>query len=167
MLIDDFLRSDRLSALGTKWRAVTDQVMGGVSQATVDYHAVDGRRGLKLTGDVRLDHDGGFVQMALDLCAANATLDASRFDGVELLVHGNGEQYSVHLRTSDATRPWQSYRAHFVAVSHWHTQRLPFGDFYPHRLTTPLNLRRLRRLGIVAINRAFRADLTVGELRLY
>lgn len=33
LLIDDFSRADRTSALGTRWRAVSDQVMGGVSEA--------------------------------------------------------------------------------------------------------------------------------------
>ena len=167
MLIDDFQRSDYVSSLGTRWRAVTDQVMGGVSQVSMDYHEIDGHRGLGLTGDVRLENNGGFVQMALDLSAAQACFDASRFAGLELLVHGNGEQYALHLRTLDTLRPWQSYRSHFIATSCWQRLRLPFGDFHPHRITTALNLRRLRRLGMVAIGRAFHANVTVGELGFY
>ena len=32
MLIDDFKSADLVSTLGTRWRGVTDTVMGGVSQ---------------------------------------------------------------------------------------------------------------------------------------
>ena len=167
LIVDDFQRIDRVSALGTTWRAVTDRVMGGVSAVSLDYCNVEDRRGLRLTGLVRLDNNGGFVQMGLDLCAPDDFLNAESFTGVELLVHGNDERYSVHLRTADTLRPWQSYRAHFTAVPRWQTRRLPFAGFTPHRLTAPLDLRRLRRLGIVAIGRAFHADFTIGELRFY
>lgn len=34
-LINDFGRADGRSRLGTHWRLITDQVMGGVSSATV------------------------------------------------------------------------------------------------------------------------------------
>jgi hypothetical protein len=40
--------------------------------------------------------------------------------------------------------------------------RLNFRDFASHRTDVPLDLRRLRRIGIVAIGRAFSADLAVG-----
>jgi hypothetical protein len=45
--------------------------------------------------------------------------------------------------------------------------RLPFDRFEPHRLTVPLDLRHLRRLGLVAIGRAFHADLAVSVVGLY
>jgi hypothetical protein len=35
----------------------------------------------------------------------------------------------------------------------------------PYRTDTPLDTRRLRRIGVVAIGRAFSADLSVGGLR--
>ena len=35
MLIDDFTSEDLVSKLGQRWRGVSDQVMGGVSQASV------------------------------------------------------------------------------------------------------------------------------------
>ena len=41
----------------------------------------------------------------------------------------------------------------------------PFEDFY--RTEGPLDTRRLRRIGVVAIGRAFSADLAVGGLRYF
>jgi hypothetical protein len=167
LLIDDFARDDLISALGTPWRGFSDQVMGGISQETIALTEIDGRRCLKLTGDVRLENNGGFIQMALDLAPEGQTLDASDYRGVLLIGRGNGESYGVHLRTPDCVRPWQSYRASFVAGSEWQKIRLPFDRFEPHRLMEPLDLRHLRRLGLVAIGRAFHADLAVGVVGLY
>ena len=167
MLIDDFTGQDFTSRLGTQWRAVSDQVMGGISEASVTLDIIDGRRCLRLSGDVRLENDGGFLQAALDLAPSGDTLDASDYTGVRLIVRANDEKYSVHLRTPDNVRPWQSYRSHFTAGADWETIDLPFETFAPYRLEAPLDITRLRRIGLVAIGRAFHADLAVYELSLY
>ena len=167
MLIDDFAAQDLLSPLGTAWRPVTDQVMGGISEARVTRSLIEGRPCLRLTGAVRLENNGGFIQAGLDLAPDGRFLDASAFTGLRLLVSGNGEQYSIHLRTPDNRRPWQSYRAQFTTRSDLSTIELPFVTFMPHRLEEPLDLKRLRRIGLVAIGRAFQADLRVCEIRLY
>ncbi len=167
MLIDDFSRQDFVSKLGTQWRAVSDRVMGGVSQASLAYDAVDGNSCLRLTGDVRLDNNGGFIQAALDLAPPGQRLDASGYTGIRLVVRGNAQQYSLHLRTPDAIRPWQSYRAHFNAGPAWETIDLPFDAFVPHRLEPALDTKNLIRMGLVAIGREFSADLMVARVSLY
>lgn len=167
MLIDDFADPDLVSRLGTPWRAVSDRVMGGVSRARVARETAEGRPCLHLSGDVRLENNGGFIQAALDLAPTGAMFDATGFTGLRLTARGNGETYAVHLRTSDARHPWQSYRAPFSAADRWSRILLPFTGFKPHRLTAALDNRRLRRLGLVAIGRAFAADLMVCELALY
>ena len=110
MVIDDFTDDGLVSELGTRWRGVSDQVMGGISKAKVSHSVIDGRPSLCMTGDVRLENDGGFIQAALDLGPTGDTIDASGFTGVRIVVRGNGEKYSIHLRTLDNVRPWQSYR---------------------------------------------------------
>ncbi len=167
MLIDDFSAPGRTSRLGTRWRGVSDRVMGGISEATVALDRIDGRACLRLTGEVRLENDGGFIQASLDLAPEGGSVDASAFAGLRLLVRGNGEGYALHLRTPDNRRPWQSYRAQFTAGPAWETVELPFASFRPHRLEAPLDVTRLRRLGLVAIGRAFQADLAVAELGFY
>ncbi len=167
MLIDDFADGNLISKLGPRWRGVSDRVMGGISEAAVAHGVIDARPCLRLTGDVRLENDGGFIQAALDLSPSGDTIDASDYTGVRLVVRGNGERYSIHLRTPDNVRPWQSYRAHFTAGSNWQTIELPFKSFVPHRLEIPLDNKRLRRIGLVAIGRAFHADLAVSELAFY
>ncbi len=167
MLIDDFSDPDLVSKLGTVWRGVSDQVMGGISQASVTRETVEARIALRLSGDVRLENDGGFIQAALDLAPARGIFDASDFTGLRVTARGNGEGYSLHLRTTDNVRPWQSYRSHFVAGAEWETHDLPFESFAPYRLEAPLDTTRLRRIGLVAIGRAFSADLAVSELSFY
>jgi hypothetical protein len=170
-IIDDLSDPAGLSALGTRWQLVTDQVMGGVSRGSLTREAVAGRPALVMRGDVRLENNGGFIQMALDLARpeapASGTLDARNWQGLEIDVHGARQSYSLHLRTTDLDRPWQSYRQAFAAQPEWQSLRLPFADFVHHRTEAPLDLSRLRRLGIVAIGRAFTADLALGGVRFY
>jgi hypothetical protein len=166
MIIDDRRHSDLRSSLGTHWRAVTDRVMGGLSDARLKADVIDGRPCLRLRGAVSLANNGGFVQMSLDLDPDGA-LDASAYRGVMLEVRGNGETYNLHLKTDDVQLPWQSYRARFQAAPQWQRVHLPFSGFTAHRIERALDLRRLRRLGLVAIGREMEADLCVGRIELY
>lgn len=164
--IDDLSGPAFVTARGTRWELITDRVMGGVSEATLTRERVAGRLALRLQGEVSLENDGGFVQMALAL-TSDGLLDASGWNGLRLTVFGRGETYGLHLRTDAVRRPWQSYRHEFRAEPAWRTLDLPFSGFAPHRLETPLDPARLRRLGLVAIGRPFRADLALADLRLY
>ena len=82
-------------------------------------------------------------------------------------VYGNNETYNLHLRTDDIQRPWQSYRASFNAPAHWHTVKLPFDSFTAYRIEKEMDIAHLKRIGIVAIGRAFTADLCIARLALY
>ena len=167
MLIDDFSRADLVSHLGTKWRSVSDQVMGGVSQGKLTRSSTEDQPFLRLMGNVSLENNGGFIQASLDLTETGNALDASSFKGIRLMVRGNEETYGLHLRTQDVTRPWQSYRAEFSAEKNWKVVELPFSSFLPNRIDVPLNFHKLRRLGLVAIGRQFHADLSVKRLEFY
>lgn len=164
-VIDDLSRPDGAAAVGTRWRLVTDRVMGGVSDGTLVREIVAGRPALRMRGAVRLENNGGFVQLALDLASDGGVVDARAWRGLELDVIGNDEAYGVHLRTDTVERPWQAYRAGFRAPAAWRTVQLAFADFVPHRTEAPLDIRRLRRIGVVAIGRAFAADVAVGGMR--
>jgi hypothetical protein len=167
MLIDAFSDQNLISKLATRWRGVSDKVMGGISEAAIAHKTLGGRACLHLTGDVQLENDGGFIQAALDLAPSDGTFDASNYTGVRLIVRGNGKQYALHLRTPDIVRPWQSYRAQFYAEPDWEPLDLPFSVFAPYRLDVPLDITRLKRIGLIALGRAFYADLAVSELGFY
>lgn len=164
-VIDDLSREPPLATNGSRWRLVTDQVMGGVSNGTMVRGVVAGRPAIRMRGEVSLDNNGGFVQIALDLSSDGAAIDASAWSAIELDVFGDGEEYGLHLRTDALTRPWQSYRQIFRAYAEWRTICLSFAEFLPHRTEVALDTRRLRRLGVVAIGRVFAPDLALGGLR--
>jgi hypothetical protein len=166
-VIDDLKREPPIATIGTRWELFTDTVMGGVSRATMAREIVEGRTAIRLRGDVSLENNGGFVQIALDFRPDGGSIDASSWSGIELDVLGNAEEYALNLRTTDLNRPWQSYRQTFKAAPRWETVRLPFGDFAPNRTEIPLDLHRLRRMGIIGIGRAFHADVSLGGVRYF
>jgi hypothetical protein len=165
-LIDDRSSSDLAAASGGEWRLITDGVMGGVSDGRLLVDVEEDQGCLRLQGDVKLDNNGGFVQAALDLTRSTPR-KLRDYAGLMVYAYGNDEQYNVHLRTQDNWLPWQSYRATFTATPEWKKFYLPFTEFKPYRTSKALNIDRLRRIGIVAIGREFRADICIGELAFY
>jgi len=166
MIIDDRSSNTLAATNGVRWRVISDTVMGGVSSGSIVPTVVEGRDCLRMTGEVSLENNGGFVQASLDLSAAGL-LDAGDYAGIEIEVFGNGETYNLHLRTDDTRIVWQSYRASFQAQPNWQSLRLPFASFQPHRIDQPLDTRKLRRLGVVAIGREMKADISIARLLLY
>lgn len=166
LIIDDRSADSLRSTLGSEWRIVTDGVMGGVSQGRLSLEKIEGRDCLRLRGNVSLENNGGFVQAALDL-PEDSLRNISDYGGLLIEVYSNNERYNVHLRTRDMWLPWQSYRATFTAVERWRSLRLPFADFEAHRIDKALDLRRLKRIGLVAIGREFEADLCLGGIAFY
>ncbi|MEM6304890.1 MAG: CIA30 family protein [Pseudomonadota bacterium] len=150
--------------LNPSWRYVADTVMGGVSTGQITPSRDGAREAMRLTGRVSLDNNGGFIQMAAGLGGQDAPLDASGFTGLSMEVRGNGERYHVGLRTTELSRPWQSYRAVFDAPGDWTKVTLPFAAFEPNRTDLPFNPRLLRRIGVLAIGREFDADVSVANV---
>jgi hypothetical protein len=166
-VIDDLTQPPPRASNGAEWELIADRVMGGVSHGTMRREIVRDREAIHMQGDVSLENNGGFLQIALDLAPDGSSIDAGRWAGIEIDVIGNDESYNLHLRTADVTRPWQSYRQSFVAKPEWQTLRLPFAEFDAHRIDAPLDLSTLRRIGIVAIGRAFHADIAIGGARFF
>lgn len=162
--LDDRRSAGPASTLGPAWRFFTDTVMGGVSSGAMTVETVAGRAALCLRGRVRLDNNGGFIKMALDLPPAALAGD---WRGIEIDVLGNGRRYGLHLRTAGMSLPWQSFRASFDAGPAWQTVRLPFDGFVPHRFSGALRAQDLRRIGLLAIGESFDADLALARLSVY
>jgi hypothetical protein len=157
--LNDFSGGASGASIDLGWQLSTDHVMGGVSHGVLIREIVAGRPAMRMRGVVNLENKGGFVQMSRDLADNSGSFDASAWRGVQLDVIGNAEEYNMHLRTGDLTRPWQSYRHSFRAAEQWQTVDFLFEHFVPHRTESPFDVGRLRRIGIVAIGRAFTVDL--------
>ncbi|QJF50382.1 CIA30 family protein [Roseobacter ponti] len=149
----------------SEWELVTDGVMGGVSRGALTRSVEDGIEVARLTGDVSLDNNGGFLQMATDIDRAAVTGQDIR--GIELSVRGNDEEYEIRLRTDRLNRPWQSFRTIFTATPEWQTLRIGFDAFEPHRTDAPFHPAEIRRIGILAVGRSFRADIALREVRFF
>jgi hypothetical protein len=147
------------------WRFFSDGVMGGVSQGRLSLETVDGRAAVCLQGEVRLENNGGFIQIALDV-PPTALAGRADWTAVELDLLGNGRRYGVHLRTTALSLPWQSYRAAVEATPRWQRVRLPFAGFAPYRTAAPFEVGALRRLGVLAIGERFDARVCVGRVAL-
>ncbi|GIT88564.1 CIA30 family protein [Roseobacter sp. OBYS 0001] len=153
--------------LNPTWEYVSDRVMGGVSDGSLSIDMDAQQPVARLTGHVSLQNNGGFIQMAFDLSPDDGVVDASDWTGLEIKLRGNGESYDVRLRTAQLSRPWQSFRAQVTSTASWRVARLPFSSFQPHRTDSTFNPAALRRIGILAIGKAFEADISVAHIGFY
>ena len=69
--------------------------------------------------------------------------------------------------SSAALKIRQSSRGSFRAGPEWREIKVPFSAFMPYRIDVPLDLHKLRRLGIVAIGSTMTAELCVAEISFY
>ncbi len=165
MLIDDFSGRDGRASSGTEWRGFSDRVMGGRSDLQVGYQ--DGPDGpvLRLSGQVRLDNNGGFIQARLPL-SVEGDFDGSAFGGIAVRVRGAPGPYYLHLRTRHTWRPWQYYRAAIDVGPDWRDLVIPFSAFEGRSIRRELDLGALRSLGVVAYGEAFEAEIEVARIEL-
>lgn len=159
--LDDF--ADATNA-ARDWSVFSDRVMGGISNARAGLEVVGGHRALRLAGDVSLERNGGFIQVARRIDGTR--LGAAAYTGLRLTVCGTPGRYFVHLRTGDTRAPWQYYGAPLPVTPDWRVVELPWRAFTPESLRTPLDVRTLQRIGLVAAKTAFSADLAVSRLEL-
>jgi adhesin HecA-like repeat protein len=153
--------------LAPHWEYVADTVMGGVSTGRLSRETVDGRAAVRLRGQVSLDNNGGFIQMAFDLRPDGRGVDLSDWRGIEFDLRGNGASYDIRLRTDQLSRPWQSFRTEVTAPLQWRAVRVAFADLIAHRTEADFDPAQVRRIGVLAVGRAFEADVSVAAVRLY
>lgn len=166
LLLDDFSGRDGVSAIGTRWEGFTDRVMGGLSEMTTGYVETDQGTALRMTGPVRLENKGGFIQVRLPLAERGGTLDAGRFDAMAVTVRGKPGSYYLHLRTPDAKRPWQYYRAELPVGAEWSREVIELSRFREKSIETPLDATRLSSIAVVAYGEAFDARVEIARLEL-
>ena len=101
------------------WRAINDDVMGGVSLGEIV--AID--KGLRFQGELSLENNGGFAS------ARRPFRDGlENVRGIRLRVHGDGRPYQFRIRVDD-NNDGISWRHTFTTVGSWQTVELLFDDF--------------------------------------
>lgn len=174
--IDDLSETFPITSSGTQWAGVTDGVMGGSSSGVLVREECKGRMSNVLKANVRLENDGGFVQMVTDLAldpSVSNTVDASKYDGIEFDIYYEGdsdkESFNVHLKDSNCVRQFSSYRATFELLQgKWTTVRLPWSRFEGFgwgAVENLLNVSALRRIGLVAIGKKMDVELALSSIR--
>ncbi|MEL0172403.1 MAG: CIA30 family protein [Gammaproteobacteria bacterium] len=149
-----------------KWCFVTDKVMGGVSEGSLEFIKEDNTYFYRMTGELSLENNGGFIQFRTKL--ENHPADKS-FSGVRIRVRGNDNEYSIHIRTKYLLLPWQYYESSFKATNQWTTIELPFSSFNKSNFYQPsaVSSRDIKTIGIVAIGREFDAEIDLASIELY
>lgn len=166
LLLDDFSRSDGRSSLGTEWTGFTDRVMGGRSDMEAGYVDTETGPALRMQGTVRLDNNGGFVQVRLPLVVDRQPLDASGFEHFVVEARGAPGPYYLHLRTPETRRPWAYYRAPLEIGEGWQRIEVPLDAFEGEAIRAPLDASQLLSVALVAYGEEFEADLQVRRIAL-
>lgn len=166
LLLDDFVRTDGVSALGTRWEGLTDRVMGGRSDMQVGYRDTDTGGALFLRGQVRLENRGGFIQARLPLRADGGSFDASGWQGIRIKVRGTPGPYFLHLKSRQTWQPWQHFRAAIEVGPQWRERFVPFAAFAGRATWQKLDASGLKSIGVVAYGEAFLAEIEVARLEL-
>lgn len=156
MVIDD-LNDNR-----AKWSAISDNVMGGISEVKF-YELNNGSENFyRLEGLVSTKNNGGFIQSRTEV-----NFKSNEFSGVRIKIRGNGNEYYVNLRTP-RTRPWNYFSAKFFASENWEVIELPLSSFkYSRNSNIRLDSSRIKSLAIVAYGKDFEAQLDIASVELY
>jgi len=172
MIIDDMSTQsgqpdeEFCEAGNAKWCFVTDKVMGGLSEGSLEVKKEGNDYFYRMTGKLSLENNGGFIQFRTKI--KNHPSDKI-FKGVRLRVRGNNHEYVVHLRTKYLLLPWQYYESAFQATDQWTTVELPFTSFKKSNFYQPTNVvsQDIKTIGIVAIGKKFSAQIDLASIELY
>ena len=162
------------------WKYVSDQVMGGVSEGQVLLEQDGDMVFTSLTGNVRTENNGGFIQLRTSTSVSNKPLmfksihnskkDGKKLQGVRLNVRGNGETYHIFIQTSFLHwLPIGFHTATFDTSPNWKMVDLPFNQFKKRSNKNKSNFdaKDIKTFGIVAYGRDFTSDLSVSSIEFY
>ena len=153
---------DNLNDVRAKWSAISDQVMGGISEVNFYEIEENGEKFYRLEGDVSTENNGGFIQSRVGVY-----LNSNDFEGIRLKMRGNNNEYFVHLR-APRMMPWNYYYAEFYASNDWEIIDIPLSSFkYSRNQNDNLNSKVIRSIGIVAYGKDFSAQLDLANIELY
>ena len=162
------------------WKYFSDQVMGGVSEGQVSLEQDGDMVFTRLTGNVRTDNNGGFIQLRTSTSLSNKPLmfkllhnskkDGKKLQGIRLKVKGNGEKYHIFIQTTIFYRlPTGYHIATFDTSPNWETVEIPFNKFkkLKDNIDSKISAKDIKTFGIVAYGRDFKSDLSVSSVEFY
>ena len=162
---DEMILEDFGEGASKRWQYAADTVMGGVSDGGAVVAMIDGQPGIRLTGTVSTEFNGGFIQvrrLLRDGLPAETT-------GIKLDVRGNDQRYYLFIRTSEMSRPWYYYSESFEAGTAWQKVQLSLDSFersHAH-LSERIDPEEIISIAIVAFGRDHEADISVRRIALF
>ncbi|MBE0488876.1 MAG: CIA30 family protein [Halomonas sp.] len=136
----------------SRWRAINDGVMGGISRGGL--HVEDGI-GI-FSGETSLANNGGFASVRRDPEA----FDLGSAAGIALHVRGDGRAYQLRLYTGQLPQG-AAYRASFQpSAGEWQRVTLPWHDFeavFRGRLLAdipPIDPAGIDQVGLMIVDKA-------------
>ena len=162
-IIDDFSDGPE-----RRWQFYTDQVMGGVSEGGASVQFGSEGPYVRLEGSVSTANNGGFIQIR-----RNVKEKSKNAKGILLKVRGNGENYYIHVNTSETIFMPQQYRFYYQAVfptsKEWSEVRLPFSSFKRSspQISKYINGEKLKNIGFLAYGKNHNALLDIKYLSFY
>ena len=163
-VIDDF--SDNPER---EWQFYTDQVMGGISEGRASIRLDPDGPYVRLEGLVSTANNGGFIQIRRNV--SEGLKDA---EGILLKVRGNGENYYLHLNTSETIFVPQQYRFYYQATfptsKDWKEVKLPFSTAFKRsspQISQHFTGEKVKRIGLLAYGKDHNALLEVKQLSFY
>lgn len=146
------------------WTVISDQVMGGVSSATLHQEQRHNSACSCLVGRTRLDNNGGFVQMKLDI---EPDWLRAEYKGLFIELQGNPHDYNLHVKTTQLSRPWQSFRCTLPVEPQWTRFIVPYQQLLAHRTDAVLQPAEIRSVAVVAIGKEFAVEVCVRRFGFY
>ena len=160
VLFEDFNTSPEAD-----WEFISDQVMGGESYGKVEFINENNISLARMTGNVSLENNGGFIQFRKKL---EKKID-NKSKGIKIEARGNIEQYYIHIRTKGTLLPWQYYQAVFSVNSNWKSITVPFENFKRSGVMLSKNISpiNIKSIAIVAYGKEYRALIDISKISIY
>lgn len=146
------------------WVAISDQVMGGISTATLRQCERSSSVCTCLAGRTHLEHNGGFVQMKLELEPSRLFAD---YAGLFIELCGAAHEYNLHVKTQQLDKPWQSFRCRLSVEPQWTRFNVPYAQLLAYRTDAELHPASITSVAVVAIGTAFDVDVCVRRFGFF
>lgn len=114
----------------SKWRAVNDGVMGGLSRGVIR----EIPEGIRFEGRISLENNGGFASLRRPMSKA----DMSNYKGVTITYKCPGVKTAFSIEPNPV---WYqpNYRTALKPAEEWTTVKVPFKDFVGRQVGRPVS----------------------------
>ena len=89
------------------------------------------------------------------------------YQGIFIELYGSAHEYNLHIKTTQLTRPWQSFRSSLAVEPRWTRFIVPYEQLQAHRTDAELEPTKITSIAVVAIGQEFDVDVCVRRLGFF